>query len=173
MLRMRSDASSGPSSGLIARPYARQSVVRSRRRQVIPEPKPSSWGRNSQRIRYEALTGSRTAPCDYPDAYDLDAADYAGRPAAAARSAPTMRRRSPAVWQRSSSSRLARALFGEHQRELPYRHFRGFRNLPWPGVASHGSEEPDDEAYVLGSVDFAEDAHDAPDPAPIGVVPRG
>ena len=29
----------------------------------------------------------------------------------------------------------------------------------------HESVEPDDEAYVLGSVDFAEDAHDAPDTA--------
>lgn len=56
----------------------------SRRPQVIPEPKPSSWGRNSRRIRRTARTGPRTAPCDHPDAHDLNAADYAGRRAVAA-----------------------------------------------------------------------------------------
>lgn len=37
-------------------------------------------------------------------------------------------------------------------------------------LLSRESVEPDDEAYVLGSVDFAEDAHDAPDAAPVGVT---
>lgn len=69
-----------------------------------------------------ARTGSRTAPCDYPDSYDLHAADYAGRPATAARCAPTTRHRSPTVWQRSSSFRLARISFGQHQRKLTHRH---------------------------------------------------
>lgn len=46
-------------------------------------------------------------PCGYPDAYDPDATDYSGRPATAARCAPTTRRRSTTAWQRSSSPRLA------------------------------------------------------------------
>ena len=68
---------------------------RSRRQQVIPEPKPSSWGRNSQRIPLYGTTRIPHSTCHYADAYDLDAADYVGRPAAAAGCAPTTRRRSP------------------------------------------------------------------------------
>jgi hypothetical protein len=70
---------------------------------------------------------------DLPDAYDPDAADYAGRPAAAARCAPITRHRSPTVWQRSPSSRLARTPFGR-QRELTHRHSRRSINLLLLGV---------------------------------------
>ncbi|MCM2387371.1 hypothetical protein [Streptomyces albipurpureus] len=50
---------------------------------------------------------------------------------------------------------------GEHLPDITY-HYR-----------HHESAEPNDKAYVLGPVDLAEDAHDAPDPAPVSVDPRG
>ncbi len=131
--------------------------------QALPDPGPrsspaavasrSSPSRSSAPVaetpsgsRYTARTGSRTAPCDYPDAYDPDAADYAGRPAPAARSAPTTPRRSPTVWKRSSSSRPARTPFGQHQRELTHRHSQRSRNPPF--VRSRKARQPFPRSHV-------------------------
>lgn len=74
------------------RPRSSPAAVASR---SSPSRSPAPGAETPSGSRCTARTASRTAPCDYPDAYDLDAADYAGRPAAAARCAPTTRRRSP------------------------------------------------------------------------------
>lgn len=113
-LRGRSPAGLRPAARTAARalPDPASFQSRSRRQQVIPEPKPSFWGRNSRRIRRTARTGPRTAPCDHPDAHDLNAADYAGRRAAAA----TIRAHNSSSISHglaaSSSSRPARTPFG-------------------------------------------------------------
>lgn len=104
-LRPAARTAAARAGAAIPRPRSSPAAVASR---SSPSRSPTPGAETPGGSRCRARTGSRTAPCDYPDAYDLDAADYAGRPAAAARSAPTTRRRSPTVWQRSSSSRLAR-----------------------------------------------------------------
>lgn len=91
------------------RPRSSPAAVASR---SSPSRSPAPGAETPSGSRCTARTGPRTAPCDHPNAHDLNAADYAGRPAAAARSAPTSRRRSPTVWQRSTSSRPGRTPLG-------------------------------------------------------------
>lgn len=110
----RSAARSSDSGSCAARPRPRSSPAAAASRSS-PSRSPAPGAETPSGSRCTARTGPRTAPCDHPNAHDLDAADYAGRPAAAARSAPTTRRRSPTVWQRSSSSRPGRTPWGQQQ----------------------------------------------------------
>ncbi len=120
--------------GRVACPYSRQSAVRSRRQQVIPEPKPSSWGRNSQRIPvystiripHSTLRLSRRLR---PGRRGLRGTTGSSGSIRAHNSSSISH-----GLARSSSSRLARTPFGQHQRELTCRHFRRSRNLLLLGV---------------------------------------
>jgi hypothetical protein len=131
-------------------PAARKAATRAASARHPPRSNPAAASGRSCRNRSQApaagtpsgyrcttRTGSRTAPYDCPAAYGPDVEDCPQRLAAAARYAPAARRESPTAWQRSSSSRLARTPFDQHQRGLTHRRSRQLRSLILLRVLRH------------------------------------